>query len=105
MPRCHEVLDNGLHPFRFPALAAVLSILVSIHPARAADSAPQRIPVGPSVPMPGGLRHSERLASNGRNLGLIFGTVDARTLESARNTPLLRYSAHGRLLAGGRQLS
>jgi len=88
-----------MHTFLLLALAAVLSMLVSVHSARAAATGPLHVAVEPFVTLPDGVRHPEGLASNPRNGELVVGTFDARMPESARNNQLLRYSAQGRLLA------
>ncbi len=88
-----------MQPFLRMALAALLSMFVPVHPARAADQELLRLAVETFVTLPDGVRYPEGLASNPRNGDLIVGTFDARVPESARNNQLLRYSAQGRLLA------
>src|SRR5688572_3535793 len=76
--------------------------LMGLPPAAAAQGAtkgPVLVEAERFAELPEGVRHPEGLAVDPESGEFFVGTFDARMPESARNNRLLRYSAHGKVIA------
>jgi DNA-binding beta-propeller fold protein YncE len=79
--------------------AALVVTMLALATIASAQEGPQRLAVKPFALLPADVRHPEALAVDAARGEVYVATFDAREPASARNNVLLRYSAHGRLLA------